>query len=120
MYGDIYPMKIWEKQLICLASQNYAIKLTILSQNLCCRQSKQYRVIDASFRLYGGFWAEKYSMVFLQNPWNVLTRMRRKKRKKEENDTFCTLGIEIAACVKLLNIKYEFYGFSDDLIGAIN
>ena len=28
-------------------------------------------------------------MEFLWNPWNVLTRMRR-RRKKKENDTFCT------------------------------
>ena len=38
-------------------------------------REKQYRVINTSFRLYGGFYAEKYSKVFLWNEWNVLTRM---------------------------------------------
>ena len=39
-----------------------------------------YRVIDTSFRLHDEFYAEKYSKVFLWNAWNVLTRMRRRKR----------------------------------------
>ena len=52
-----------------------ATKPTVLSQNLCCMQSKQHKVTDASFRLYGGFQAEKYLMAFLWNPWNVLITM---------------------------------------------
>ena len=44
---------------------------------------KQDRVIDAIFGLHGKFKAEKYSKVFLCNPWNVLTRMRRKNKRTD-------------------------------------
>ena len=56
-------------------------------------------------------------MEFLQNPWDVLTRI-----VEEENDTFCTscfMDNQIATRTKLLNIKYKFYGFSGDLIETI-
>ena len=43
-------------------------------------------------------------------------RMRRRKRK---NNTFCTLGV-VATGTKLLDTKYAFYGFNDDLIKTIN
>ena len=32
---------------------------------ICCKQRKQDIIIDASFRLHGEFYAEKYSKVFL-------------------------------------------------------
>ena len=59
-------------------------------------------------------------MALLWNPWNVLTRMDR--RRKKENDTFCTSGRDdqIATRTKLFNIKYKFYGFGGDLIETIN
>ena len=60
-------------------------------------------------------------MAFLWNPWNVLTRMYRRRKK---NDTFCTSARDrddqIATCAKLLNIKYKFYRFTDDLKETIN
>ena len=103
------PQNIWEKQLIHLGYVQDEILgttiLTVLSQNLCCKQRKQDGVIDASFRLYGEFQAEKYSMVFLWNSWNDLTRMQRKK------DTYCTSGgsaVLIATGANLLNTKYSF------------
>ena len=43
---------------------------------------KQDRIIDASFRLHGEFYSEKYSKGFLWNPWNILTRMRRRNKEK--------------------------------------
>ena len=76
-----------------------------------------YRVTDVSFRHDGKVWAEKYSKVFLWNAWNVLTRMRRRKKLILYNrgrDNQITTG------AKLLDIKYEFYGFSGDLIETIN
>ena len=56
---------------------------------------------------------------FCGNAWNVLTRMRRKKKIGH----FLYIGDrdnQIATQAKLLNIKYEFYGFSGDLIETIN
>ena len=69
--------KFWEDEIMAIT------QLTILSQNLCCKQKKQHRVIDASFRLHGKLQAEKYSTVFPWNPWNVLMRMYRKKKRGE-------------------------------------
>ena len=59
---------------------------------------------------------EKYSKVFLWNVWNVLTRMRRKM------DILYIMARDdqIATDVKLLDIMHESYGFSADLIEAIN
>ena len=48
--------------------------------------------VEKHHRFHGEFYAEKYSKVFLWNVWNVLTRMRRRK-KKEKNDAFCTSGV---------------------------
>ena len=56
-----------------------------------------HRVIDANFRLHGELQAESYSMVFLWKPQNVLMSMCR--RRKKENDTFCTLGIGMTKSV---------------------
>ena len=56
-------------------------------------------------------------MVFLWNPCHVLTRMR--KRKK---GCFLYIGgraILITTGTKLLDTKYVFYGFNDDLIETI-
>ena len=47
---------IWEVEILA------ATKTTVLNQNLYCRKSKQYIVIDASFGCYVDFYAEKYSM----------------------------------------------------------
>ena len=58
---------------------------------------------------------------FLWNAWNVLTRMRR--RKKEKKGHFLYIGgraILIATVTKLLDTKYAFYGFNDGLIETIN
>ena len=52
----------------------------------------------------------------------VLTRMHRTKKGKE-NDTFCTSSgrdDQIATNAKLLDITYESYGFSTDLLVIIN
>ena len=45
------------------------------------------------------------------------------KERKEENDVFCTSSgrdDHIATSAKLLDIMYESYGFSADLIETIN
>ena len=73
--------------------------------------------MDANFRLNGKLYAEKYSKVFLWNPWNTLMRMQRKK------DRSCTLQvgpIKSLPCAKMLDITHESYGFSVDLIETIN
>ena len=76
MYGkttDTFRrMKFW-------LPQSYRFKPKTYAAN---RESKI--VIDAtgSFRLDGKFYAVKHSKVFLQNLWNVLTRMCRRKKKK--------------------------------------
>ena len=77
-------------------------------------------VIDASFRLHGEFYAEKYSKIFLLNPWNVSTRI---SRRRKENNTLCTpLGRDnqITTSAQWLGIMYDSYGFSGDLIQTIN
>ena len=76
------------------------------SQNLCCKYINQDRVIDAVFRICGKFYAERYSKVFVWNPWNVLMRMHRRKK----NDISCTLlgrDKQIATSANLLDIIYE-------------
>ena len=58
-------------------------------------------------------------MAFLWNSWNVLTRMRRKRKKGH----FLYIGgraVLIATGANLLDTKYEFYGFNDDLKDTIN
>ena len=95
-------------------------KTTVLNQNLCCRKSKQDRVIDATFGCYGDLYAEKYSMEFLWNSWNVLTRIHKKKRKKGHFLYIGGRAILIATGSHLLDTKYLFYGFNDDLRDIIN
>ena len=60
----------------------------------------------------------KYSMAFLWNLWNVLTRMRR--RKKGHFLHIGSRAVLIATGANLLDTKYEFYGFNDDLKDTIN
>ena len=58
-------------------------------------------------------------MAFLWNSWNVLTRTRRKRKKGH----FLYIGgraVLIATGANLLDTKYEFYGFNDDLKDTIN
>ena len=72
-----------------------------------------HRVIDTGFRLYGEFYTEKYSNIF---SWNVLTRVHRGRKKK---NTFCTptgRDDQITTIPKFLDITYESYGFSGDLL----
>ena len=57
-------------------------------------------------------------MAFLWNLWNVLTRMRGRK-----NGHFLYIGgwaVLIATGANLLDTKYEYYGFNDDLKDTIN
>ena len=57
-------------------------------------------------------------MAFLWNSWNVLTRMRRRKKGH-----FLYIGgraVLIATGANLLDTKYEFYGFNNDLKDTIN
>ena len=61
-------------------------------------------------------------MAFLWNSWNVLTRMRRRRKRKKKGH-FLYIGgraVLIATGANLLDTKYEFYGFSDDLKNTIN
>ena len=53
--------------------QTYRLKPKLMLQVANTR----YRVIDARFKLHG-----ESSKVFLWNPWNVLTRMHRRKKKQ--------------------------------------
>ena len=56
--------------------------------------------------MVNSIYAQKYSDVFLWNAWNVLTRMRRRKKC----DTFCTYkdrDDKIATSAKLLDITYS-------------
>ena len=59
-------------------------------------------------------------MAFLWNPWNVLTRMRRRRKKKGHFLYIGGRAVLIATGTKLLDTKYTFYGFNDDLIETIN
>ena len=48
---------------------------------------------------------------------------KKKEERKKENDSFCTSlsrDDQIPTCTKLVNINYQFYGFSDDIIETIN
>ena len=59
-------------------------------------------------------------MIFLYNPWNVLTRMSRRNKGH-----FLYIGggsrvILITTDTKLLDTKYAFCGFNSDLIETIN
>ena len=57
----MYPTKYMGKttdMYVCEIEILAATKPTILSQNLCCKQRKQNRVIDTSFRLHGKLQAE--------------------------------------------------------------
>ena len=49
-----------------------------------------------------------------------LTRMRRRRKKKDTSCTSRVGTIKIATGATLFNINYEFYGFSGDLIETIN
>ena len=56
---------------------------------------------------------------FLWNVWYVLTRMRRKRKKGH----FLYIGgraVLTGTGTKLLDTKYELYGFNDGLIETIN
>ena len=52
---------VWEVEILT------ATKTTILNQNLCCRKSKQDRVIDATFGCYGDFYAEQVDILISKN-----------------------------------------------------
>ena len=93
-------------------------KLNVLSQNLCCKQRKHDNIINASFKLHNELYGDEYSKVFLWNARNVLMRMHIKKRQ-----ILHIVGrhnqIATSASAKLLDIMYESYGFSSDLIWTI-
>ena len=57
-------------------------------------------------------------MAFLWNSWNVLMRMRRKE--KRTLSVHWGRAVLIATGANLLDTKYEFYGFNDDLKDTIN
>ena len=56
----------------------------------------------------------------LWNPWNVLTRMCRRKKKKWHFLYIGGRAVLITTVTKLLDTKNVFYGFNDDLIETIN
>ena len=74
--------------------------------------------IDTSFRLHGEFYAKICSKGFLWNAWNVLKRMRTKRKK----DRSCTSQVGMFKSLPVPNslILHKSYGFNDDLIEAIN
>ena len=88
--------------------------LTVLSQNLCCKKGQQDRIVDASFSLSGEFYAEKYLKVCLWNPWNVLTRMCRRKKEKTMLPIHPQVGTIKLLLIKKLDITSKSYGFSAD------
>ena len=59
-------------------------------------------------------------MAFLWNSWNVLTRIRRKKKKKGNFLYIKGRVILITTGTNMLDTKYKFYGFNDDLRDTIN
>ena len=64
-------------------------------------------------------------MAFLQNPCNVLIRICGRKKEKRKNRMLSVARLpcrddQIATGTKMLDIKYQFYGFSGDLIEIIN
>ena len=65
-------------------------------------------VSDFMVKIY----AEKYSKVFPWNTWNVLTRMNRKNKKWQDDQS--------AISAKLVDIANEPYGFSADLVETVN
>ena len=91
-----------------------------LSQNLCCKQRKKDRVIDASFRLYGEFQVEKFSLAFL---WNFMKCLNEDIQKEKKNEHFLCLGskaVLITTDANFLDTKYEYYGFNYDLRDTLN
>ena len=59
-------------------------------------------------------------MIFLWNSWNGLTKMRRKKKKEKTLSVHWGKAVLIATGSNLLDTKYEFYGFNNDLRDTIN
>ena len=52
------------------------------------------------------------------NPWNILRRMRRKK--KGQILYIASRYNQISTSAKLLNVTHKSYGFNADLIEVIN
>ena len=77
----------------------------------------QDRVINASFGGHGDFQAEKYSVIFLWKSWNV----NNEDEKKKGHFLYIKgSAVLIATSSNLLDTKYKFYGFNDDLRETIN
>ena len=56
--------------------------------------------------------AEKYLMEFLWNPWNVLTRKRRRRKK---NDAFCTSQVGTIKSLLAPNCSTSSTSFMDSM-----
>ena len=54
-------------------------------------------------------------MEFLWNPWNILTRMRRRKRRRK-NDTFCTLWVRTIKLLLAPDCSASSTSFMDSLV----
>ena len=113
------PQNIWEQQLIHLRGWNFGYHKTYRFRPKLMLQLEKARLSYwCQFQISRWILRWKYSKVFMWNPWNVLIRMHRRKNK-----TFCTStgrDDQVATSAKLLDITYESYGFSSDLIETIN
>ena len=80
MHGNV-----WQVEILA------ATKLTVLSQSLNCATGRESNIellmLILDFVLNSRL-KSTCSKAFLCNPWNVLTRMRTRRRS-----TFCTLGV---------------------------
>ena len=83
------------------------IKITVLSQNLCCMQRKQDRVIDTSFKFHGKYYAEKYTKRYFCGIQECLNEDAQKKKN---------MMLSVHPQVGM----YESYGFNGDLRETIN
>ena len=67
MFVDIYSKKYMEQTTEMIGRMKFWLPQNvtiILSQNLCCKQRKQDRIIDASFRFHDEFYAKNTQRYF--------------------------------------------------------
>ena len=86
-------------------------------QPACYRQSKQDRVTEASFRHHGDFNAKDTQWYF----YGIHECLNKDVKKKKGHYLYIEgQVILIANIANLLDTKYKFYEFNDDLRDTIN
>ena len=112
------PWNIKEKQLIHLGGWNFGChKANGFKPKLAAGRTSKIRVIDATFRSHGDFYAEKYSNGI---PMKFMECLNEYAKNKRHFLYIRSRVILIATNCNLLDSKYEFYGFNEDLGDTIN